>query len=184
MRRLVASRLRQAGPPVGVGRYLRWGGQPQPGGLRACLTAGANVELSQDRGDVMVDRFRRYDQALGDLGVTQAVCHEGEHLELARREAGRVRACLRARSSWPDSAMPQALPPANAIAGVARAPELPRSLDRRRRDRRPATRPRPAPPRRVRLPGAPRLAPRVRAPRLTVTRRRGHRGGRGCDRRP
>ena len=40
------------------------------------------------------------DQALGDLGVAQPFDQQSEDLDLARREAGGVRARFRPRATW------------------------------------------------------------------------------------
>ena len=42
---------------VGVRRYLFWGREPEPRGLRARFAAGADIEFAEDRGDVMIDRL-------------------------------------------------------------------------------------------------------------------------------
>ena len=54
-----------------------------------CLAARPRVELAQDRRDVVVDGAAREHEALGDLGVAQAVGDQREHLELARRQLRR-----------------------------------------------------------------------------------------------
>jgi hypothetical protein len=58
--------------------------------LGACLTACVDVELPQDRRDVMVNRPLGEEEALGDLRVVKAVCDEREHLKLAPCQAGWV----------------------------------------------------------------------------------------------
>jgi len=50
------------------------------------FAARADLQLAEDRGDVMVDRPRGYEQALGYLGVAQTFGHELQHLQLPRGE--------------------------------------------------------------------------------------------------
>jgi len=45
-----------------------------------------DVELAEDRRDVVVDRTRRDEQPLGDLGVPEPVDEKGKHIELAGRD--------------------------------------------------------------------------------------------------
>ena len=85
---------------LGAAGYLSWIGEPESHGRGARLAAGADIELSQDRRDVMVDRFLGDDEPLGDLRVTQPVGEQHEHLELAPGQTGRVFARARARPSW------------------------------------------------------------------------------------
>ena len=54
------------------------------------------AELAKDRADVVVARLGREEEALGDLGVPQALSDELQHLEFARREVGGVAQCRRA----------------------------------------------------------------------------------------
>jgi hypothetical protein len=54
-----------------AGAYL-WEMIPKPRRLRARLAAGANVEFSQDRRDMMIDGLLCDDQALGDLRIAQS----------------------------------------------------------------------------------------------------------------
>ena len=60
-------------PHVGSRRYLPWIGEPEPHGHAAPLTAGIDIEPSQDRRDVLIDGFLGRDKALGDLSVAQPV---------------------------------------------------------------------------------------------------------------
>src|SRR5215211_180439 len=60
------------------------------GGGPGRLAPGADVELGQDGGHVVVDGPDRDDQAAGDLGVGQALGEQLKDLELAVGEAGRV----------------------------------------------------------------------------------------------
>src|SRR5919201_368567 len=61
--------------------------EPQAQRFRACLAARAGIELAQDGGYVVVDRFLRDEEPLGDIGVAQPVAEERQHLELPGREA-------------------------------------------------------------------------------------------------
>ena len=49
-----------------------------------------NAELSEDRRDVVIHGFRRYDQPPGDVDVAQALPEEDKHLELTARQTGRI----------------------------------------------------------------------------------------------
>jgi hypothetical protein len=42
-------------PYVGIRGYLSWAGQPEPRRLRDRFAATADVELAQDRRDLMID---------------------------------------------------------------------------------------------------------------------------------
>src|SRR5215217_3440365 len=87
----------------GIGRTAQFGvrrrlslldeAEAQRGGRR--FAARADLQLAEDRGDVMVDRPRGYEQALGYLGVAQTFGHERQHLQLPRRELSGVEAGLR-----------------------------------------------------------------------------------------
>src|SRR5262245_23033795 len=69
---------------LGAGRGAEARGQPDS------FTAVARAKLCQDRGDVVVDGFRRDEQPASDLGVAQAVSEQSEHLHLTIREIRRV----------------------------------------------------------------------------------------------
>src|SRR4051794_2972320 len=56
-------------------------GESQAHGQGAGLRARADVELAQDRGDVMRDRLLREEEALCDLAVAKALRHQSEHVE-------------------------------------------------------------------------------------------------------
>ena len=64
---------------VGSRWCLCWGREAKPHRLSARLAAGSDVELCQDRRDVMIDRLLRHDQALGDLRVAQPLGEQREH---------------------------------------------------------------------------------------------------------
>ena len=68
--------------------------EPAPGSGRACLASVAGRQLAQDRRDVVIDRPRRQEQPLGDLGVAETVRDQREDVELAgsraRRDSARV----------------------------------------------------------------------------------------------
>src|SRR5437899_8538376 len=75
-----------------------FGGHAEPSGRGARLAARAHVELPQDRGDVVVDRFRRQEEPFRDLSVAEPLRDQGEDLELACREVRRVPP---GRAAWP-----------------------------------------------------------------------------------
>ena len=56
----------------------------EAGGGGAVLDA----ELAIDRAEMRFDGVRRKEQALGHLGVGEALCDEAQHLDLARGESG------------------------------------------------------------------------------------------------
>jgi hypothetical protein len=56
----------------------------------AALSTAAHIELSQRRGDGVVDRLFGHDHALCDLLVAQRLGEQRQHLELAGGEAGRA----------------------------------------------------------------------------------------------
>ena len=56
------------------------------------FAARRGSELREHGGDVMLRRSRRDDEPLGDLRVRQPFAEQREHLELPRRQPGRVRA--------------------------------------------------------------------------------------------
>jgi len=68
---------------LGVAGYLSWIGEPESHGRGSRLAASTDIELSQDRRDMMVDRLLGNDETLSDLRVTQPVGKQREHLELA-----------------------------------------------------------------------------------------------------
>src|SRR4029453_5359278 len=49
--------------------------EPEPNGLGARLAARSDAELAQDRRDVVIDRLRGEDEALGDLRVAKTLGH-------------------------------------------------------------------------------------------------------------
>src|SRR5204862_493165 len=63
---------------------------PEKGGFGSGLGATANVQLPQDRRNVVPDRPLREEEPLGDLAIAEASRDELEHLELPRGQAGRV----------------------------------------------------------------------------------------------
>src|SRR5690349_5128954 len=64
--------------------------EPEPGGGDARLTAAGDVELAQDRRDVVGDGLLREEEPRRDVRVAQALGDVGEDLELARRHPGGV----------------------------------------------------------------------------------------------
>jgi len=58
--------------------------------LSAGVAAVRDVELREDRGDVMVDSSGGEDQPAGDLGVGQALGDQAEDVDLPFGEAGGV----------------------------------------------------------------------------------------------
>ena len=70
---------------------------------------------------MVVDRPLGEDEPLGDLGVAQPVRDEAEHLELARRQAGRVRAGRRPRPRG-SPRTPRSRSRRATIAAAGRAP--------------------------------------------------------------
>src|SRR5438445_10571290 len=65
--------------------------EPEADGVCACLGARADVELAENRGDMVIDRLLGEDEPLGDLRVAEPLRHQGEHLELACGQPGGVR---------------------------------------------------------------------------------------------
>jgi hypothetical protein len=74
-------------------------GEPEPYGLGACLGPRADVELAEDRRNVVVNRPLGDKETIGDLGVAQAAGDEVQHFRLARREPRRVGARRRTRAA-------------------------------------------------------------------------------------
>src|SRR5207344_3242488 len=71
-RRIIVRQRLAFGEWVGLAgreRSLLLGADPQPPGRSARLAARMDVELAQDRADVMVDRLGRQEEPLGDLPV-------------------------------------------------------------------------------------------------------------------
>ncbi len=130
------------------------------GGPGARLAAIADVELSKDRRDVVIDRLSGQEQALGDFGVAKPPCHEPQDLHLPIREAGGI---APRRGSWP-ARQPARPTLAKADARRSRPPERLRAAEapHARGEARPA---RPSPIAR----GRPRRRSRARS---TVPRRR------------
>jgi hypothetical protein len=73
-------------------------GETEANGLCACLRTRADLQFAKDRGDMVVDRALRKHESFSDLAVAQPSSQEGEDLELARRQPGRVPAGCR---TWP-----------------------------------------------------------------------------------
>jgi hypothetical protein len=84
---------------IGSGAYLTWAprDEPETDALGSRLRARPNGKLAQDRRHVMLDRPSRENEAVGDLGVREALAEEGEHLEFSSGEMGRVAAGRRPR---------------------------------------------------------------------------------------
>jgi len=54
------------------------------------LAAALNVELAEDRRDVVCDRLLREEQVVGDLPVAKTPADQSEDLGLARGQAGGI----------------------------------------------------------------------------------------------
>ena len=65
-----------------------------PGGVRGGLGPAAQAELGEDVADVVLDGLAADVEALGDLGVGQAVAEQVEHLGLALGQQAAARAWL------------------------------------------------------------------------------------------
>ena len=64
-------------------------------GYRGGFGARAGIELGEDGTDVVVNRLRRYEQAVGDLAVAQPVGDEREDFQLpVRQSRGVLSRCL------------------------------------------------------------------------------------------
>ena len=123
LRSLGAAPHRELTPMLGIAVPIL-GGQPEPSRLGGRLAASTRVEFSQDRRDMMIDGLLGDDQPLSDVGVTQALDEQRQHLELAAvRPAGLLRVCGR---------------------GPRGTPRAPRSRNGGRRSRPPVARPVPA----------------------------------------
>ena len=73
-------RSRLEGRPAGAGGHRQsspywerplpiFADEPESSGLRGCLAARPNLELAQDRRDMVIDGLLRQDQSLGDLAL-------------------------------------------------------------------------------------------------------------------
>src|SRR5439155_12888691 len=74
-------------------------GQTEAHRNRGRLAAGVDVELAQDRRDVVRHGPVRDEQVRCDLAVAQPLGHERQDLEFARRQVGRVLSRLRPRTA-------------------------------------------------------------------------------------
>ena len=94
--------------------------QAERGGPLARLRPVTHAQLGQHRRHVMVDGPGGDHEALGDLGVAQAVGHQLQDLELTVAEAGRVAPRRRASAALDARApMARSRPVARNAAGVA-----------------------------------------------------------------
>ena len=80
-------------PPSGGG-----GGASAPRGRGRGLAAGVHIQLLEDRRHVVIHGPLGHEQSLSDLAVSEAFAHQRKHLDLPRREPGRV---LPRGRTWP-----------------------------------------------------------------------------------
>jgi len=89
-------------PHVGIAGYLSWLGEPEPHGFCAGLAASADIELAEDRRDMMIDRLAGKEHPVGNVGAAQALREERERLEFAGRQArGIVLGHQAGTMTWP-----------------------------------------------------------------------------------
>ena len=84
---------------IGRERYLSWPAMPSRTAAAPASPRECDVELAQDRGDVVGDRLCGEEQPLRDVGVAQPLGDERQDLELARGQVGGVLPCPAARSA-------------------------------------------------------------------------------------
>src|SRR5438105_1712913 len=82
---------------VGPAALPNLAAEPEPHGLGTRLDARADVELAEDRRDVVVDRLLGEHEPLRDLGVAETLRDEHEYLELTRSHVGGI---LLRRRPW------------------------------------------------------------------------------------
>ena len=78
--------------PAAYTEAVASGDEPELGAAPCGALTRRGAELRQHGGDMVLGRARRDDEPVGDLRVSEPGGHQLEHLELARGEAGRVRA--------------------------------------------------------------------------------------------
>src|SRR5207237_10361224 len=85
-------------------------GEPEEDRLCTRLAACANVQLAQNRRDVVVDRLLGENEPLGDLGIAEPLRDEPKYFELTRGQVGRILLRRRPRPPWKRAcpALPQA----------------------------------------------------------------------------
>ena len=96
---------------LGACQCLSWADQTEPHSLSARVAAGVDVELAENRGDVMFDRFLGHDKPRGDLRVAQTLGQQLDHFALASGETRGVLAGASTRSSGQASCAALSEPP-------------------------------------------------------------------------